>query len=619
MARDISEAIEDLKSSVDRSNGILRTVQSALAQAISTSEGLKGAMMKTGSFQQGKMYSVLEKVTDLPGRFDKVLNNFGNFVMRGLGQNTKEFMKVLGKMSALGLDDAPFLRLAKTQNNTMGLSLEQQTKSLTMLMNLRDISQANPEILAGILESNSKVMAQHAGVYGPEFANSFQQVVSTMAAAMGGGGESLQGVIDAVNPFLDAGIKGMGLRTQIGLPADISMMNSEEMMAFIREIPIALQKSGLFGTGRMASTRRAELGERFGVGKESFAIMDKMNRDLPSLAKLQVDLKRATAELIASQDLNSMLSTFMNKITNAFFGVLQPSIDKLTENQTGLGDNLVKLATEIAAWSADKLLAITTDTMQFLKEFVSSDKGMSGWQKLTEWWSKLIPTLGNIFTLAEVAVRTLINFITGGGIGTIINTIVNTWDVVKEALPRILSDAWINMGKVLSATLGFVLDQAINNMNYAFTFLVNGFDTLFAELMKGMLSIVAMIPGFKFAGDVWGKLFGTQTIGGAQRAFNAESEARVAERNNALAGNYRDMPSISKRIGKFQSARMTHDEVSARARLEQSSTMMENAVKNGFAEAASKVTFSSKDAFMEKLWTWISEHGGIKIAEDTTL
>ena len=95
---------------------------------------------------------------------------------------------------------------------------------------------------------------------------------------------------------------------------------------------------------------------------------------------------------------------------------------------------------------------------------------------------------------------TLINFIAGGGIGAIIDTIANTWDVVKEALPRILNDAWVNMGKVLGATLAFVLDQAINNMNYAFTFLVNNLDVLFAELMKGMLTIVAMIPGFKFAG-----------------------------------------------------------------------------------------------------------------------
>ena len=617
MARDISEAIEDLKSSVDRSNGILRTVQGALAQAISTSEGLKGAMMKTGSFQSGKMYSILEKVTDLPGRFDKVLNNFGAFVMRGLGQNTKEFMKVLGKVSALGLDNTPFLMLTRSMNNTMGLSLEQQTKSLTMLLNLRDISEANPELLAGILEANSKVMAQHAGVYGPEFANNFQQVVSTMAAAMGGGGESLQGVIDAINPFLDASIKGMGLRSQIGLQSDISNLNSTQMMAFIREIPLALKRSGLFGTGGMASVRRAELGERFGVSKESWAIMDRLNRDLPTLAKLQTDLKRATAELIASEDLHSMMSTFMNKITNAFSSVLHPSIKALTENQTGLGENLHTLATQIAAWSAEKLLAVTTKTMEWLKDFVNSDKGMSGWQKLTEWWSKLMPTLGNIWALAQVAVLTLINFIAGGGIGAIIDTIVNTWDVVKEALPRILNDAWVNMGKVLGATLGFVLDQAINNMNYAFTFLVNNLDVLFAELMKGMLSIVAMIPGFKFAGDVWGKLFGTQTIGGAKRAFNTESEARVAERNIALGKNYRAMPSISKRIGEFQATKMTLEEEKARASLEQSSTVLESAVKNGFADAATKVTFSSKDAFMEKLWNWITENGGIKIAEDS--
>ena len=77
------------------------------------------------------------------------------------------------------------------------------------------------------------------------------------------------------------------------------------------------------------------------------------------------------------------------------------------------------------------------------------------------------------------------------------------------------------------------------------------------------------------------------------------------------------MPSISKRIGEFQSSKASQDEIDARARLERSSTMLEDAVKNGFADAATKVTFSSKDAFMEKLWNWITENGGIKIAEDS--
>ena len=51
MASDVNESLEELKTSVNQSNGLLRMVQSSLMQGISVSEGLKASMMKIGDFK----------------------------------------------------------------------------------------------------------------------------------------------------------------------------------------------------------------------------------------------------------------------------------------------------------------------------------------------------------------------------------------------------------------------------------------------------------------------------------------------------------------------------------------------------------------------------------------
>ena len=238
--------------------------------------------------------------------------------------------------------------------------------------------------------------------------------------------------------------------------------------------------------------------------------------------------------------------------------------------------------------------------MQWLKEFVSSDKGMSGWEKLTEWASKILPTLHNIFTLINVAVRTLINFITSGGIGRIIDTIVNTWNAMSAALPRILSDAWTNLKQVFE----LVFAKATN---------------LFAGVVYDLLTgLNDMMFGLK----VW--------VANALPGFASTKKKRLIEltRENIddkkrFSKNYNkslvDTESLAKKASSYETSQLGMTERWHRTLLDHSTTKMGEAVKNGFADAASKVTFSSKDAFMEKLWNFIEENGGIKIAEDTTL
>ena len=454
MSKDLTQAIEELKTSVNQSNGIMRTVQSSIAQTISVQEGLKASMIKNGSFTEGKLFSSLEKVGDLPGRFDKVLANFGAFVERGLGQNTKAFMGVLGKISALGLDNGPFLLLARNMNNTMGMSLESQTKALTQLMNLRDLSEANPEILAGILAANSKLFQDKSGIYGPAFAANLKAAAAVIGAEMGGGGEALQPVLEAITPFLDAGGEGMKLRTQLGLQADISHLDADGIMKLLMDIPKAMKDQGIFDS----AMKKAFLGKSFGISDASFATFKMMNDKLPKNTAMQEKLVSSMGELTESEDINGMLSTFMNKLVNTFEGIPREALKILGKDKGPLLEQIQNLATVISTWLTSAVVNQATKFMNMMNELQNTtEEGKSGFELVADWLEKLGSTIGNTVEVMSFAFNGLMSFIGGGGLKKVWDFVVLSIDSFAIALPDIFNTGITNFGIMLQNTWNLLM------------------------------------------------------------------------------------------------------------------------------------------------------------------
>tara|TARA_R110001583_G_scaffold9651_1_gene45478 strand:+ start:19793 stop:21628 length:1836 start_codon:yes stop_codon:yes gene_type:complete len=489
MTKDLTQAIEELKTSVNQSNGILRTVQSSIAQTISVQEGLKASMIKNGSFTEGKLFSALEKVGDLPGRFDKVLANFGQFVERGLGQNTKAFMGVMGKISALGLDNTPFLMLARQMNNTMGMSLESQTKALTQLLNLRDLSEANPEILAGILASNAKVFQDKAGIYGPEWAGAFRQAAAVIGAEMGGGGEALQPIIEATDKFLDAGGEGMKLRAQLGLQADISHLDSEGIMQLIMDIPKAMKESDIF----TSPMKKAFLGKSFGISNADFAILEDMNKKLPEFGAIQEKLAKSLGELSESEDIEGMLSTFMNRLVNTFEGIPRAALkifggDK--ESRQRLLNTILNLADVISNWLSS---AIANQATKFMNMMTSLDEATeeskTGFEKVGEWLTSLGDTIANTVEVMSFAFNGLMRFIGQGGLKKVWEYVVLSIDSFAIALPSIFNTGITNFGIMLQNTWNALWSWTMPTLGGLIKGLIIGVWDIAVWIVKGLANI----------------------------------------------------------------------------------------------------------------------------------
>ena len=380
MASDVNESLEELKTSVNQSNGLLRMVQSSLMQGISVSEGLKASMMKIGDFNKGKMLTTLEKVTELPGRFDKVLGTFGQFIERGLGANTKAFLEVIGEITALGLDSSPFLLLTRQMNNTMGMSLEAQTKSLTQLMNLRDLTEANPEILASILAANSKMFEEHAGIYGPEFVKNLQAATTSIAAELGGGGEMLQPLLKMINPFLQTTPEGMGLRAMWDMPINISEMGVPEMIKMISGLSRKMEEKGIFsGDPGQKALARTVVGKQLGFGPADFVILDKLFAQTKSTFEvLEQGLLGSSSPLFSSnkqgKDLRKLLGITKDVAHLDALGV-QEVLESVASKLTKMG---VFDETSVTGDANESLLRAAGLTGEQLVMFELFSKDMAG-------------------------------------------------------------------------------------------------------------------------------------------------------------------------------------------------------------------------------------------------
>ena len=183
---DLTYAIEELTGTMKRQTSMTETLGQAVKSAMMTTENLKTAMLKTGSFQEGKMLKSIEHLGTLPGRMDKVVGNMGQFLNEGLGDHSKKFLSVVSKFTALGMDNGPFLQLARAMNAKLGMSIEQSSDQLKTLMNLRTITGQNPEKMAKALAKQQQTFQEAAGIWGPEFSQKLMGAMQVMAQGRGG-------------------------------------------------------------------------------------------------------------------------------------------------------------------------------------------------------------------------------------------------------------------------------------------------------------------------------------------------------------------------------------------------------------------------------------------------
>lgn len=433
MAQDTKEALEQLTDSLNRSNSLLETIKGALSQQISASEGLKTAMIKSNTFSQGKMFKALNMVADLPGRFDKVLKSFGQFLQEGLGANNKEFLGALSKIEALGLNSAPFLQLTRAMNNRMGESVEQQTKSLTQLMNLRDLTKANPELLATALNKHQQTFIDAAGIYGPQFSQDMRAVVTTLASTLGGGGAMLDPLMSLISKFTGEGVEQKALRGMIGLPENLAELTSPEqiMSQFVVPLIKAFSENPLF-TGPDAEMNRAMLGSVFGLTPADFALIMKTATEMPEVAELNKLTQESLKELKRSQDIEKKLSFVMDGISNAFFSILTPTMEYLSEvmGEEGLGGQVVELSKQIADWIGGELKSLTIKAIDIFNEF-RANGGITMMQEKIAEAGKLV---GEIWEGAKTTVTGMYRFLVRGGMEKVFENILKRFETWREQL-----------------------------------------------------------------------------------------------------------------------------------------------------------------------------------------
>lgn len=544
MAQDTKEALQQLTDSVNRSNSLLETIKGALSQQISASEGLKTAMIKSNTFSQGKMFKALHTVADLPGRFDKVLKSFGKFLQEGLGANNKEFLGALSKIEALGLDSAPFLQLTRAMNNRMGESVEQQTKSLTQLMNLRDLTEANPELLATALNKHQQTFIDAAGIYGPQFSQDMRSVMTTLASTLGGGGAKLEPLMDLVSKFIGETPEKKAARGMIGLPENLAGLTSPEQIISQFAVPLirTFSESDLF-TGPGAATNRSILGSVFGLTPADFALIMEAATEMPEVDVLNKTMKESMRELRRSRDIEEKLSFVMDGISNAFFSILTPSMEYLSGvmGEEGLGGKVVDLSKQIADWIGGELKTLTVKAVGILTEF----KANGGITQMQERIAKAADVVGKIWDGAEKTATGIYMFLEEGGLEKIFDNVMIRFELWEEQIGARFDHFLPEFGRIFLESISYMGTVLILAMQAGAYMIWEAITELFPDkqsaeksaakwgLIAGGATLLAGVLAAPFTGGM--SLVGATALMGASAGVGLGTYALTSSAGGALA------------------------------------------------------------------------------------
>ena len=504
-------AIEELTGTMKRQSSITETMGQAIQAAMTSSENLKAAMLKTGSFQENKMLRAIDNLSDMPGRIDKVIQGFGQFLNQGLGQHTKTFQKVISQITALGLDNGPFLQLARSMNAKMGMSLDQQTEQLKSLMNLRVVTGQNPELMAKALAAQSQTFEQAAGIWGPGFSEKLMNSMKIMAQGRGGH-EMVAKMMNMLKPLLEAGPEGMAKRAALNQGKGPNLHENMSQQEMIQWIMTSMESMGTNPAFQSAITRSVTGGGLLGMGGGAeFQTAQQMRSRLKgqTAGSLMADLARTGGDMDAlagpaGQGASELLSTKLARATNQFANVLPEAITIVQKSLDGLAESATGLADKFAGWLKGKanqgagILATgitalrggSSDLGGMLGGLLAGEGGMlsgamsGGSDFLKSGWK----VLSNSVMLLVKA------FTEGGALGALGDILKGWWDWMKAAIPHFLTGAsellganvafWAAEGKAL---VDHLLASALVWADYFIGMIKLNMDMLWADISRSSI------------------------------------------------------------------------------------------------------------------------------------
>lgn len=475
-------ALEELTGTMKRQGSLTETMGQAIQGAMTSTENLKAAMLKNGRFSEGKMLGAIEKMSDMPGRIDKVIHGFGQYLQQGLGSHTDKFIGVVSKISALGLDNGPFLQLARSMNAKMGMSIDQRDQHFKELLNLREVTGQNPELMAKALAQQEQTFSEAAGLWGPGFS---EKLMNTMKVfAQGNGGEQMVGqMMSLFKPYLQPGPEGMAKRaalTQGQGPGLSENMSQADMMSFFKlALDQAAGDNPMFGS---AINRQITGGGVLGIGGAEFNTANIMSQRLAGqstsdfmdiLAQIKVGGGDGTVGAGAgnSQSENQLMSVKLNNVINQFADVLPEAITKVGNALDGLAGS----AAVLAGWLADMLKGFANDGADLIADGIGGVKklgGKIGAPGSTDLTGTAGALAGAVGSLAKETGKGLAKFFTdGNGLERIFDAVVLFFKEWGHKLPRIFKDVVSNLGNMLNYTFQWVTDTLTllfkNTMNDA--------------------------------------------------------------------------------------------------------------------------------------------------------
>ena len=442
---ELVHALEDLTAAMKRQKTFTESLGQVLKSSMMSSEGLKTAMLKTGRFTEGKMLTAIERMADMPGRIDKTVQAFGQYLEQGIGSHTKEFTGIVSKISALGLDNSPFLQLARSMNAKMGTSIEQRDEQFKELLNLREVTGQNPELMAKALANQSQTFQEAAGLWGPNFAKQLFKAV-TVLARENGGDAMIPGLMELIKPFIQPGPEGAAKRGFLGqgnILEPSENMTQMETNQMLLDIIRSVGTNPAFGS----ALNKDVTGRAIGLGGKEFQVAQEMESRLKGVTaqSLMSDLVRLSADGEigdGSQSVDQLMSTKMNNLTNQSADILTESILILSAAFDGLAGQ--------AATLADWLAGI-------LKGFaIGGATKVAGSVDLLGTTGALAGAVGS---LAKETGKGLYKFFTAGnGLERIFDSVVLFFQEWSHKIPRLLNDAILNLGNTLHYTFDWVKD-----------------------------------------------------------------------------------------------------------------------------------------------------------------
>jgi len=372
--------------------------------------------------------------------------------------------------------------------------------------------------------------------------------------------------MDVISKFTGETPDKMAMRGRFGLRESLVGLNSPEQMMSEFVVPLikTISENDLF-TGPDAAINRDMLGSVFGLTPKDFAILMESASEMPEMAELNKLMEESLKELKRSQDIEKKLSFVMDGISNAFFSILTPTMEYLSEvmGEEGLGGKVVELSKQIADWIGGELKTLTIKAIDIFNEF-RANGGITMMQEKIAEAGKLV---GEIWEGAKTTVTGMYRFLVRGGMKMVFDNILkrfalwqvqlgDRFDRFLPHLKQVFIESISYMGQVLiyamqagalmiwkAVTELFPERQATEKAAAAMG-LIAGIGTAAAGLLlapvTGGLSLAAATTALAAGGAVgYGAYKATSAAGGAlanakERASGMDPQADFRAKLNEL-------------------------------------------------------------------------------------